>query len=99
MTKCQIKVLICGMANPYDPSQWIKCQTADFFPSVLFLTSRLTIQLSSQREFERLIKVCTHEDVKLPTKKQLETKAAQLIKIATQPMTEVGLSAFFIKCF
>ena len=52
-----------------------------------------------QKEFERLVKVCTHEDVKLPTKKQLETKAAQLIKITTQPITEVGLSALFIKCF
>jgi len=70
---------------------------AHFFPSVLFPSFRPTIQYFSQREFERLTKVCSHEDVKLPTKKQLETKAAQMIKIPTQPITEVGLSLFITR--
>lgn len=43
----------------------------------------------SKKEFERLEKVCSAEDVKLPTKHQLEKKAAQLQKLAIQPMTEV----------
>lgn len=44
-----------------------------------------------QKEFERLVKTCETDKVKLPTKRQLEKKAAQLHKFATQPMTEVCL--------
>ena len=42
-----------------------------------------------QKEFERLQKTCETEKVKLPTKRQMEKKAAQLQKLANQPMTEV----------
>ena len=43
----------------------------------------------TQKEFERLQKTCETEKVKLPTKRQLEKKAAQLQKLGNQPMTEV----------
>lgn len=42
-----------------------------------------------QREYERLVKTCENDKVKLPTKRQLEKKAAQMLKLETQPMTEV----------
>ncbi len=42
-----------------------------------------------QREFDRLVKTCENEKVKLPTKRQLEKKAAQLKKFIDAPMTEV----------
>ncbi|KAL7284626.1 hypothetical protein ACG7TL_001922 [Trametes sanguinea] len=43
-----------------------------------------------QKEFDRLVKSCEADKVKLPTKRQVEKKAAQLHKYATQPMTEVS---------
>lgn len=44
---------------------------------------------NSQKEFERLVKVCSAEDVKLPTKRELEKKIAEIKKLEHQPMTEV----------
>ena len=44
----------------------------------------------TQKEFERVQKACQTEGVKLPTKAQIEIKCAQLARLATQPMTEVG---------
>jgi hypothetical protein len=45
--------------------------------------------IALQREFERLGKVCFADDVKLPSKRALEKKAAQMSKLITQPVTEV----------
>ncbi len=44
-----------------------------------------------QKEFDRLVKVCSSEDVKLPTKQALEKKVAQMQKLVSQPMTEVSV--------
>jgi RNA polymerase-associated protein RTF1 len=43
-----------------------------------------------QKEYERLVKVCKAEDVKLPTKQALERKVADMKRLIDQPMTEVG---------
>ena len=61
------------------------------FPIILgtMWTSR---HLLLQREFDRLVKVCQHDNVKLPTKRQVEKKAAQLDKLANSPMTEVSMT-------
>ena len=45
-----------------------------------------------QKEFDRLVKVCSSEDVKLPTRQALEKKVAQMQKLVSQPMTEVSIS-------
>jgi len=45
--------------------------------------------ISLQKEFDRLGKVCFADEVKLPSKRALEAKAAQMSKLITQPMTEV----------
>ncbi|KAI0827453.1 plus-3-domain-containing protein [Trametes gibbosa] len=50
-----------------------------------------------QKEFERLVKVCEVEKVKLPTKRQLEKKVAQLEKLANQPMTESDIAAMLAR--
>lgn len=42
-----------------------------------------------QKEFERLVRVCAKEEVKLPTKRELEKKRAQLDRLVAQPVTEV----------
>jgi RNA polymerase-associated protein RTF1 len=46
--------------------------------------------LELQKEYERLVKVCTAEDVKLPTRQALEKKIAQMERLVSQPMTEVS---------
>ncbi|KAI0772759.1 plus-3-domain-containing protein [Trametes elegans] len=50
-----------------------------------------------QKEFDRLVKVCEVEKVKLPTKRQLEKKAAQLQRLANQPMTESDIAAMLAR--
>jgi hypothetical protein len=52
------------------------------------LRKLLCLELS-QKEFERFKATLINEKVKLPTKKQLERKVAQMEKLVTQPMTEV----------
>ena len=42
-----------------------------------------------QREYDRLVRVCQGDNVKLPTKRQVEKKAAQLHKFMDSPVTEV----------
>ncbi|EJF56704.1 plus-3-domain-containing protein [Dichomitus squalens LYAD-421 SS1] len=46
-----------------------------------------------EKEFERLQKTCETEKVKLPMRRQLEKKTAQLQKLANQPMTESDIAA------
>ena len=49
-----------------------------------------------QKEFERLQKTCETEKVKLPTRRQIEKKAAQLTKFDNQPVTEVRICLGFL---
>jgi len=51
----------------------------------------------AQREFERLGKVCFADDVKLPSKRALEKKAAQMSKLITQPVTESDITAMLAR--
>ncbi|KAI0356964.1 plus-3-domain-containing protein [Trametes cingulata] len=50
-----------------------------------------------QREFDRLVKVYEAEKLKLPTKRQLEKKAAQIQRLANQPMTESDIAAMLAR--
>lgn len=58
--------------------------------------TRLMLNVLLQKEFDRLAKVCSSEDVKLPTKQALEKKVTQMQKLVSQPMTEVSLSVLCI---
>ncbi|KAG5353608.1 hypothetical protein C0989_004716 [Termitomyces sp. Mn162] len=49
------------------------------------------------KEFERLAKVCSAEDVKLPTKWQLEKKIAEMNKLVSQPVTESDINAMLAR--
>ncbi|KAG6860801.1 hypothetical protein C0995_007511 [Termitomyces sp. Mi166 len=49
------------------------------------------------KEFERLVKVCSAEDVKLPTKRQLEKKIAEMTKLVNQPVTESDINAMLAR--
>ncbi|KAF9485624.1 hypothetical protein BDN70DRAFT_870921 [Pholiota conissans] len=47
----------------------------------------------TDKEYDRLVKVCATEDVKLPTKQALDKKVAQMQKLVSQPMTESDITA------
>ncbi|KAF9238923.1 hypothetical protein BU15DRAFT_88171 [Melanogaster broomeanus] len=49
------------------------------------------------KEFDRLSKTCAADDVRLPSKRQLEKKAAQLAKLSTQIMTESDIAAMLAR--
>ncbi|THH28641.1 hypothetical protein EUX98_g5546 [Antrodiella citrinella] len=51
----------------------------------------------TEREFDRLVKVCQQDGVKLPTKRQIEKKAAVLNKLASQPITETEIAAMIAR--
>ncbi|KAF8909629.1 hypothetical protein CPB84DRAFT_1765028 [Gymnopilus junonius] len=46
-----------------------------------------------EKEYDRLMKTCSNEDVKLPTKQALERKVAQMQRLVEQPMTESDITA------
>ncbi|KAG6915157.1 hypothetical protein DXG01_012974 [Tephrocybe rancida] len=50
-----------------------------------------------QKEFERLVRVCNNEDVKLPTKRILEKKVADMRKLVEQPITESDINAMLAR--
>jgi len=50
-----------------------------------------------EKEFERLVKTCSNEDVSLPTKRTAEKKVAQMQKLVTQPMTESDITAMLAR--
>ncbi|KAI0073603.1 plus-3-domain-containing protein [Panus rudis PR-1116 ss-1] len=51
----------------------------------------------TQREFDRLMRVCEVEKVKLPTKRQIEKKATQMQTLASQPLTESDINAIIAR--
>lgn len=57
-----------------------------------------TADVLRQKEFDRLVKTCEVDLVRLPSKKDLERKKAQISKLSTQTMTEVRMSVFFNLC-
>jgi RNA polymerase-associated protein RTF1 len=42
-----------------------------------------------QKEFDRVVRVWQSDSIKLPTKRHIEQKIAQRVKLMTMPMTEV----------
>ncbi|CAL1710020.1 unnamed protein product [Somion occarium] len=51
----------------------------------------------TSREFDRLVRVFDSEKIKLPSKRQIEKKAEQIHKFATQPMTESDINAMLAR--
>ncbi|KAG6853749.1 hypothetical protein C0991_001765 [Blastosporella zonata] len=50
-----------------------------------------------QKEFERLVRVCNNEDVKIPTKQALEKKVGEMQKLVNQPITESDINAMLAR--
>ncbi|EGO26839.1 hypothetical protein SERLADRAFT_464355 [Serpula lacrymans var. lacrymans S7.9] len=49
------------------------------------------------KEFERLTKTCAAEETKLPSRRHLEKKSAQLARLITQPVTESDINAMLAR--
>ncbi|KAG6857481.1 hypothetical protein H0H87_002106 [Tephrocybe sp. NHM501043] len=49
------------------------------------------------KEFDRLVRVCTAEDVKLPTKQALDRKIADMQRLVNQPVTESDINAMLAR--
>lgn len=62
-----------------------------------FNMDRISNAPFSQSEFDRLSHTCTKEKVKLPTKKELQTKSEEMRKLQTQPMTDSDITAMLKK--
>lgn len=62
-----------------------------------FTMDKVSNAIFDPKEFERLVKVCAVDDVKLPSKRQVEKKVAQLEKLSTQPYTESDISAMLAR--
>jgi RNA polymerase-associated protein RTF1 len=50
-----------------------------------------------QKEFDRVVKVWQNDSIKLPTKRHIEQKVAQMVKLTTMPMTEVSIFFCFFR--
>jgi len=63
----------------------------------LFMMDKVSNAAFCPKEFERVQKTYQMENVKLPTKAQVETKHAQSAKLTMQPMTEGDITAILAR--
>ncbi|KII91654.1 hypothetical protein PLICRDRAFT_696659 [Plicaturopsis crispa FD-325 SS-3] len=97
---CEIFNLAADKVKPYKVNDKIVDQAFELKhgKSVRqFLMDKVSNTPFDAKEFDRVVKVCSSESVKLPTKRQLEKKAAALHKLANQPMTESDISAMLAR--
>ncbi|KAI0046812.1 plus-3-domain-containing protein [Auriscalpium vulgare] len=62
-----------------------------------FPMDKVSNSIFTEREFDRFVKVCEQQKVKLPNKRQIEKKQAQLLKLPTQPMTENDINTMLAR--
>ncbi|KAI6126770.1 hypothetical protein F5141DRAFT_997060, partial [Pisolithus sp. B1] len=97
---CEIINLGANLVRPYKINDQTVNQTLELKhgKSVKgFTMDKVSNAIFDSKEFERLVKVCAVDDVKLPSKRQVEKKAAQLEKLSTQPFTESDISAMLAR--
>ncbi|CDO72114.1 hypothetical protein BN946_scf184962.g57 [Trametes cinnabarina] len=90
---CEVVDIAANLVKPYKVDEQLVNQELELKhggSTRKFTMDKVSNAPFEQREFERLVKSCEADKVKLPNKRQVEKKAAQLYKFATQPMTEVG---------
>lgn len=97
---CEVINLGANLVRPYKINDRTVNQTLELKHgrSVKgFTMDKVSNAIFDSKEFERLVKVCTVDDVKLPSKRQVEKKAAHLEKLSTQPFTESDISAMLAR--
>jgi len=97
---CQVSNLGADLVKPYKVNDKVVNQTFELKhgKSVRsFHMDRISNAPFEPKEFDRLVKVCAAEDVKLPMKRELEKKVAQMNKLVTQPITESDINAMLAR--
>ncbi|KAG9307983.1 hypothetical protein JVU11DRAFT_12121 [Chiua virens] len=93
---CEVTNLGANLVRPYKINETTVNQLLELKhgKSVkTFLMDKVSNATFDAKEFDRLGKACTVDEIRLPSKRQLEKKAGQLHKLATQPMTESDIAA------
>ncbi|KAJ3474574.1 hypothetical protein NLI96_g12382 [Meripilus lineatus] len=89
---CEVTNIGADLVKPYKVNAQTIDQTLELkhgAASKTWTMDKVSNSLFQPKEWERLLKVCEQEKVKLPSKGQVEKKKAQLMKLVTQPMTEM----------
>ncbi|KAH7919395.1 plus-3-domain-containing protein [Leucogyrophana mollusca] len=97
---CEIQNLGANLAKPYKINEVTVNQTLDLKhgKSVKsFNMDKVSNSAFIPREFDRLKRTCAADDVKLPTKRHLEKKVAQLSRLVTQNVTESDITAMLAR--
>ncbi|KIJ63569.1 hypothetical protein HYDPIDRAFT_29363 [Hydnomerulius pinastri MD-312] len=97
---CEVTNLGANLTRPYKINDKTVNQTLELKhgKSVkTFFMDKVSNSSFDAKEFDRLSKTCAADDVKLPSKRHLEKKAAQLAKLAIQPMTESDVTAILAR--
>jgi RNA polymerase-associated protein RTF1 len=97
---CEVTNLGANLVRPYKINERTVNQLLELKhgKSVkTFYMDKVSNAAFDAKEFDRLGKTYAVEEVRLPSKRQLGKKAAQLHKLATQPMTEVWASPVIAK--
>ncbi|KAG1737572.1 uncharacterized protein EDB91DRAFT_1140758 [Suillus paluster] len=97
---CEVQNLGANLTKPYKVDEIMVNQTLELKHGKslkAFNMDKVSNAPFTQREFDRLGKVCFADDVKLPSKRALEKKAVQMSKLLTQPMTESDITAMLAR--
>jgi len=97
---CEVTNLGADLVKPYTIDDKTVNQTVDLKHgnSVRsFLMDKVSNSEFLPKEFERVQKVWQSEGVKLPSKRCLEKKNQELLKLTTQPMTESDVAAMLAR--
>ncbi|OJA11412.1 hypothetical protein AZE42_05742 [Rhizopogon vesiculosus] len=97
---CEVQNLGANLTKPYKINDTMVNQTLELKHGKslkAFNMDKVSNAPITQREFERLGKVCFADEVKLPSKRVLEKKAAQMSKLITQPVTESDITAMLAR--
>ncbi|KAF8743558.1 hypothetical protein AX14_002107 [Amanita brunnescens Koide BX004] len=97
---CEVSNLAADLVKPYKINDTTVNQAFELKHGKsirVFNMDKVSNGLFVDKEFERFKSTLVSEEVKLPTKKQLERKVAQMEKLITQPVTESDITAMLAR--
>ncbi|KAI0634196.1 hypothetical protein C8Q77DRAFT_1110366 [Trametes polyzona] len=97
---CEVIDVSSNFAKPYKVDDQTVNQELELKhgeSSKRFTMEKISNAPFEQKEFDRLVAQCEVDKVKLPTKRQMEKKAAQMDRLANQPMTESDIAAMLAR--
>ncbi|RPD61736.1 plus-3-domain-containing protein [Lentinus tigrinus ALCF2SS1-7] len=97
---CEVSEISANTVKPYKVDEQLVNQELELKhgeSTKRFPMDKISNGRFEPKEFERLVKACENDKVKLPSKRQLEKKAAQMQRLATQPMTESDIAAMLAR--